>query len=414
MSNTIISPNMNLPVPVPTVDPGPDYANNEVQCFNQIDSHNHTPGNGVPITPAGLNINSALNIQQQALQNVGQINFTSQTSLTTPSTLYEEGADLYYNDGVGNIVRITQSGSVTGAAGTITGLPSGTASASFQSVSGTFQFQSATNTPANITGASLTLAPQTTGTNNITISTPNPLPSTYSITLPSSTPAATNILTMGTDGTIYNALNVDNSTLTIAANVLKVPNGGITSTQIANATITQSNLANGSVGGSQIADNAVTEINMGAANKAFGSGNSGPFLVTPLNTWNNVPNCSCTLQTQWGAGSVTRPVLITITSDPATSSDYAGFQINNGPGGANLGLLIRLLANGSYVAQWQVAYNPGNATGLWVFPASLSFVHIPGSLNTTYQLQAYTSYSGSYPTLVSGYVNYVGITAVQF
>ena len=60
MSNTTISPNMGLPVPVVGTDPGPDWANNINACLSVIDQHNHTSGQGVPIPSAGLNINSDL------------------------------------------------------------------------------------------------------------------------------------------------------------------------------------------------------------------------------------------------------------------------------------------------------------------------------------------------------------------
>lgn len=202
MPNTIISPNMNLPVPVPTVDPGPDYANNEVQCFNTIDAHNHTPGNGVQITPAGLNINSTLDLQNQTLNNVGQINLTSQSVVSTISTIFEQGVDLYFNDGNGNSIRITQNGAVSGSTGTITGLPSGTASASYQSISGTFQFQSATNTPANITGATVSIAPQVASANSISLAAPNPLSSSYQFTFPNGTPTNSSFLKTDSSGTL--------------------------------------------------------------------------------------------------------------------------------------------------------------------------------------------------------------------
>ena len=203
MSNTIISPNMNLPVPVPTVDPGPDYANNEVSCFNTIDSHNHTPGNGVQITPAGLNINSNLPLLGNSLTSVGTIQLNPQSSVSTTATVYEQGVDLYYNDGNGNPVRITQGGSVavSGAIG-FTGLPSGTASASYQSVPGTFQFQSATNIPSNISGASISVAQQTVSPNTITIQSPNSLASSYAFTLPTSTPSTTSLLQMDSSGAV--------------------------------------------------------------------------------------------------------------------------------------------------------------------------------------------------------------------
>src|SRR5665213_1164681 len=114
MSNVLITPNMHLPNPVPGVDPGPDYANNLSSSLNIVDGHNHTPGNGVQIPPAGLNINSALTMQGNFLTNVGGITMTPQVS--TPAavnTLYVNGVDLYFYDGSADTpIQITKTGSV--------------------------------------------------------------------------------------------------------------------------------------------------------------------------------------------------------------------------------------------------------------------------------------------------------------
>lgn len=50
MANTTTSPNMGMPVPVVGTDPGPDWANNINACLSIIDSHNHSTGQGAPVT----------------------------------------------------------------------------------------------------------------------------------------------------------------------------------------------------------------------------------------------------------------------------------------------------------------------------------------------------------------------------
>jgi hypothetical protein len=50
MPNTTTSPFMGMPVPVVGVDPGPDWANDNNSCLSIIDSHNHTTGNGAPLS----------------------------------------------------------------------------------------------------------------------------------------------------------------------------------------------------------------------------------------------------------------------------------------------------------------------------------------------------------------------------
>lgn len=194
---------MSLPNPVPNVDPGPDYANNIQSCFNILDQHNHSPGSGAQINSSGLNINADLLYNNNNATTLRSIRFQPQlTALALASDigcLYESGVDLYYNDGLGNQIRITQSGNVTGASGTITGLPSGTASASY--AAGTFTFQAATLTPANIDGGSFIFRNNTASSNGITVSPPNALGSNYGITLPL-LPASTLPLSISTSGTM--------------------------------------------------------------------------------------------------------------------------------------------------------------------------------------------------------------------
>lgn len=195
MTNTTISPYMNLPVPVPGQDPGPDWANNIVADMYGIDSHDHSFGQGVAITPGGLNINADLPMADNNLTTAKSIRFQSQTSpLALPADIgciYESGVDLYFNDGAGNQVRITQGGSVTGSTGTITGLPSGTASASF--AGGTFTFQSATSTPATMALGPLVLGASVASPKTVTLAASAVQPANYNLTFPLAAPAANQV-----------------------------------------------------------------------------------------------------------------------------------------------------------------------------------------------------------------------------
>ena len=161
MANSYLTPNMSLVVPIPGRDPGPDWASNLNSSLTLIDSHDHSAGYGVQITPSGLNLSSDLTFQTTSnATNVRSVRFTSQGSLipgAIAGTLYESEIDLYFNDGVGNQVRLTQAGAVAGAAGTISGLPSNTASAAFDAPTGTFIFQQATSTAANLDVASVAI-----------------------------------------------------------------------------------------------------------------------------------------------------------------------------------------------------------------------------------------------------------------
>lgn len=208
MANTTTSPNMGMPVPVVSVDPGPDWANNINASLSIIDSHNHSSGQGVQIGPSGININADLPLNNNNLTTARTVRFQSQLSPISAASpdlgcLYESGVDLYYNDGSGNQIRITSGGSVAGSTGTITGLPSGTAGASF--AAGTFTFQSATSTPATMNVGPLVVGNQVTSSNTVTIAPNASIASNYNFTLPASLPAASNYMTLDNSGNVsYN------------------------------------------------------------------------------------------------------------------------------------------------------------------------------------------------------------------
>ncbi len=204
MANTDISPNMNMPVPTVSVDPGPDWATNIDACLSIIDSHTHTAGQGVQITPQAININSDLTFAGNNGTNFRSVRFFPQPGVINGASdlgaLYENGVDLYYVDGAGNQVRITQGGSVTGATGTITGLPSGTASASF--AGSTFTFQSATNTPATINAGTYILGQTVASGKNVTIAAAGAQAANYNLTLPIALPSATSYTVSDSSGNL--------------------------------------------------------------------------------------------------------------------------------------------------------------------------------------------------------------------
>lgn len=205
MPNTTNSQFMNLPVPVVTVDPGPQYAVDVNTCLTLIDSHDHTTGKGAPINPSGININADLPFNGYNATLLRSTRFSAQGSpLATASDLgcvYVSGVDLYFNDVNGNQIRMTQSGSIAGSPGNITGLVS-PASVSYSSGSQTFTFLSSTSTAANIDAASYLLRNTNPSSNAITISAPNVLPSSYTMTMPQN---------MGSSGFVLQSDGVSNT-----------------------------------------------------------------------------------------------------------------------------------------------------------------------------------------------------------
>ncbi|CAN5950596.1 unnamed protein product [Sphagnum jensenii] len=227
MSNTITTSNMGLTLPIPGVDPGPDYALNNNVSFQKIDTHNHSAGNGVQITPSGLNINSDLTFLGNSATNLKLTSFTAQSLVSTLGSVYVKGNELFYNDFSGNSTQLTLNGNVNA---TSSGISSGTATASF--VAGVLVVNANTNTPANIQGASLLLGNNVSGSNYLTLAPPASLASSYTITLPT-IPAQTSFVTIDTSGTESSGIAPDNSSLQFSGSVLKVKAGGITQAMLA-------------------------------------------------------------------------------------------------------------------------------------------------------------------------------------
>lgn len=201
MANTTISPNMNLVVPVVATDPGPDWATNVNASLSIIDGHNHTNGSGVPIGSDGLSFSSDLPLNNNSLTQVESVQFSSQGATLPGSildSLYVVSKDLYYNDGNGTPVRITLGGSVTGASGTITGLPSGTASASFNL--GTFAFRQSTNVPATMDVGTVAIGATVANSKKVNLKASALQSADYDFTLPLNLPVVTQLLQLSNAG----------------------------------------------------------------------------------------------------------------------------------------------------------------------------------------------------------------------
>lgn len=236
--NFTLDPNMGFPNPNPGVDPGPDYAQNLFASLSILGSHDHTPGQGVLVPVAGINVNANFPLQGNNLTTVRTVNFNSQSGTLTATApdlgcIYVAGNELVYNDKNGNIVPITNNGSVNSGAGSISGLPSGTASAAYNAGSSTFIWRSATLTPADMDGGSFIFRQILASAKGIKVSSPNSLAADYQMFWPSALPVSSKLMTLDNAGDIAAAVDVDNASLEIAANVLEVKDDGITFPKLA-------------------------------------------------------------------------------------------------------------------------------------------------------------------------------------
>lgn len=381
MSSTI-SPNMGLIVPGVGTEPGPAWANELNSDLGILDQHDHSAGRGVPITPNGLNITSDLPINGNNLTLVKTVNFDAQLAAlpgVAPNlgAIYVAGNELYYNDEVGNVVQITNGGVVNSGAGSISGLPSGTASASYSAGPGTFIWQSSTSTAANMDNASVTIREQVALANGVTLKSPNSLAANYDLIFPAALPGSTKFLTVDTSGNIGDVYDVDNSTIEVAANVIQVKAGGITNTQVnAAANIDGSKLADASVSVAKLAPMPVSTtvgIDGFAQNGptgAFSTNSTGGVTVT---------NSTITITTSG------RPVLFamqTNTMGAANTSMAITGTIANQVG------TLRLFRNAGLVSGYIISNQSGAGTSL-TLPGMLQWIDFGLAAGTyTYNLDA--------------------------
>lgn len=207
MSFTTTTPYMSLMLPIPGEELGPQYATDNNNAFKLIDSHNHTPGQGVPIVSAAININADLSFNSFNITNLRSSRYSNHLApLSLPADLnivYVNNNELFFNDGIGNQVQLTLGGSVdTSGSGNITGMGSTTASVVYTNINKTFTFYSDTNTPAFIKTGPISFSNNIVSPNFITLVPNASISSDYTWTLPATQSNTSNILQIDSTGQI--------------------------------------------------------------------------------------------------------------------------------------------------------------------------------------------------------------------
>jgi hypothetical protein len=233
----------------------------------------------VQINPAGLDINSDLTFQQNNATDVRSIIFyennTVLSGVNDIGSIYAVGINLWYNNGNGVPVQITNGTSIAGTTGSITGLTS-PASASYVSANSTFIFQSGVALAGNIDVGSVILRNTSpNSTYGITLSAPASLSANYTLTLP--TPAA---ITGAGSGTF-----------------LQVNSSGVVSAVTAVNAITTANIAANSITnpllgpGLQMETDTLTitsgavAMNVALANSFYVSCSASAALTVNMSNW---------------------------------------------------------------------------------------------------------------------------------
>lgn len=363
----INSPNMNLPIPAVGTEAGPLYAADINGSLTIVDQHNHSAGQGVQITPDGLNINAALSFGNNIAIDIAALTLFPNAQ-STINTVYETAAgDLHYINSSGLDIQITNG---TGVAVTPTSIPGlvAPASASYVPGSSTFVWQSNTSIAANMDfGAAIMRNLSPNSTFSLTLQPPT-LTSNYTITLPA-LPPSTSLMALDSSGNISAPYSISGG---LNASVL-TPNS-ITATQIANNVITFQQIANNTITSTQIADQTILNSKLAPVNIAFSSVIT--FNVTAT-TLTNVTGLTVTL-----TGCVnSRPIMVMIQAGPTNASSF--IQINS-VGVMAMGC-VTSTSSGAAVHLWA---GSSNAVQAWS-PTMYSFIDPAPAVGTnTYQIQA--------------------------
>lgn len=245
------TPNMNLILATVGQEPGPDYAFDVNNSLTLIDSHDHSLGSGVQITPAGLNINAALTFNTNSATDMASIVFTAISPVATLQALYVTTGvespttqDLWFNDGNGVPIQLTANGTVNA---TIASIPGESYAA------GTFTWKqgAGSTTPANFDIGSITLRPNTAATTfGVLLSPPSGISSSFTISLPN-LPVSQSIVTIDQSGVMAAPAAYPLPAAALA-------NGSVTTAKLADSAVTTVKIADSAVTTAKIADSAVT------------------------------------------------------------------------------------------------------------------------------------------------------------
>jgi hypothetical protein len=222
--------NMGLTLPSVSLTPGPAWASLINAAFDQIDSHNHTSGQGTQVPTAGININADLSFTNNAATLLKRIGFNNNpAALVSLNSVYVAAGDLWYTNSSGNTVQITNGSSVNAGSGSISGLSGSTGSASFNNGSKEFTWTGNVNTGAGMNMGSIALYASSLFSNSkVTLNAATATSANYNIFLPSAVPTgAGGFLMMRASGQQEYAYP-DNTTIEESSGTVLVKDGGIT------------------------------------------------------------------------------------------------------------------------------------------------------------------------------------------
>jgi len=199
------TPNMNLNKPASTATLS-DYYDSIDAILDRLDSHDHSAGKGVKLTPASINITSNLAFNDNAITEAKYLQYVNQDAHPTPTTAtYFKDGFFYIRTPSGTNIQLTTA---TGFNGALVGGIGGDYSTSgaileYDSLSEAYSFFRETNFYASIKTGDITIyeTDEEGTTNGITFKAPDGLATSYDLVLPADAPATSDsVMVVNTSG----------------------------------------------------------------------------------------------------------------------------------------------------------------------------------------------------------------------
>ena len=256
------TPNMGLQLPSVGVTVGPAWASVLNTALEVVDAHDHTPGNGLAITPEALDIDSDLDFQGNAAKLLSRVELVSQAATSVlPGAVYVVGGDLWFTNAAGTPIQLTVGSTPAAGGGSISGMTGTTASASYDSGTKAFLWnQSPTLRAALDAGGLLLRQGSTAAAAYVALAAPTSGVASYTLRLPGALPSgAAGYLSADTSGNGSWAY-LDNVTLERSGTTLRIKDLGVSTAKLAAGAVTTAKIATGNVTGGVTGTSATGSI----------------------------------------------------------------------------------------------------------------------------------------------------------
>lgn len=202
-----MSNSMNLNLPTVSTTPGPTWASNINTALTTVAEHDHSSGNGVKITPAGINIIADLAFQGNNVTGLRSARLDSQGAIVNGASdlgcLVNVNGDIWWVNNAGTGVQITTGGAINiasvGTIGGDYGQPGVPASVAYSDTTKTFTFLQDSGEGAKLFSGTINIANEAASSLSVSIGA-DAATSSYALVLPIAAPGNDTVMSFDSTG----------------------------------------------------------------------------------------------------------------------------------------------------------------------------------------------------------------------